>query len=535
MYKILNTLKCKTHLNVLLSNRGVTDKYKYLEPSCNHMHNPFLMKDMLTAVDMIKTEEGIICIIGDYDTDGVTALHILHKGLQHLNKKHIQLIPDRQIDGYGISKRLIDMAHIANASLIITCDNGIAAVNEIEYAHSLGIKVIVTDHHNVGKILPNADAIINPKQPDCKYPYKELCGAGVAYKLVQALGYKEELLDIVAIATIADCVPLTDENRDIVAVGLGVLEETTNVGLIELLRLKGLLNKTLDTYDIGFIIAPILNAAGRLDTAQLSLSLLNCTSKSEASDKIRELDKLNTERREMTFRYTEELLTKIKSCKGRVVVVEGNNIPDGIAGIVAGRLKSKLNKPVIIVSNGKGSGRSIDAYNIYKALLEFKCLFTTVGGHNKACGFTLDKGVTVKQLSDCLNRHCTLSQEELSQVDIVDCELKFKDISKRLIREIEMLKPYGEGNPKPLYGTSAVSIKTVTYVGKDSSVLRFVLEDKDHTEMEAVLFETTLGGVSMNELLNGVKHPLVNITYVLKLNKFNNGIQLVLHGIEVVS
>ncbi len=456
------------------------------------------MKGMPQAVEIL-TEKirdwEKIRVIGDYDCDGINATYILLEGLEKLGAKVDSDIPDRIKDGYGLNQHLIDRAHEDGIDTIITCDNGIAAAKEIEYGKALGMTIIVTDHHEVpykeneaGRryILPPADAVVDPRQEGCEYPFKGLCGAAVAYKLVEALceangqdvADLDYLLENVAIATVADVMDLTEENRILVKQGLEMLKRTSNLGLRALIQCIGLEGKKIQAYHIGFILAPCLNASGKLDTAKRALALLRAKTEREADMLAGDLKALNESRRDMTDRVVDEAMAKVEQTDIRgdkVLVIYLPDCHESLAGLVAGRVRENYYRPVFVLTDSedgvKGSGRSIESYSMYEELTGCGDLLTKFGGHPMAAGLSLDKE-NVEKFKRRLNDQCTLSEEELTEKVVIDMELPFAAITEHFIEELEYMEPFGKGNTKPVFAARSVVMQHVKIIGKNKNVAK---------------------------------------------------------------
>lgn len=489
----------------------------YLNGGLDDLHDGMLLKDMGKALDIIREKiqaDKSIRIIGDYDIDGVNATYILLEGLKKLGVTVDSDIPDRIKDGYGLSMELVERAVEAGIDTLITCDNGIAAVAEIAYAKEQGLTVIVTDHHEVPYeevanedgfarqyIYPDADAIIDPKQEECEYPFKGLCGAAVAYKLVEAL-YQilgEEVADVdylmenVAIATIGDVMDLVDENRIFVKQGLEMLRRTSNLGLKELIHITVDRPETLSAYHIGFVIGPCLNASGRLDTAKRALELLMVDTKKEASILAEDLKALNESRKALTLQGVEDakLIVEKELLDDKVLVVYLPECHESLAGIIAGRLRELYYKPTFVLTrseNGvKGSGRSIEDYHMYEEMSKCKELFLRYGGHKLAAGFSL-KEEDVDKMRRTLNHLCALTKEELSEKVLIDMQLPIPYINENVIEELSLLEPFGKGNRKPHFAERNLEIIKAQVLGKNRNVLKFRLRDATSYEMDAIYF-----------------------------------------------
>ena len=487
----------------IMVNRGVIDFDKYLYGTVKDMHAPSLLKDMEKAVSIVKekiSENKSIRIIGDYDADGTTATAILYKGLLHLGAKVDFQIPHRVEDGYGLNLNIIKKAIADKIDTIITCDNGIAAKEQIAYAKEHGLTVIVTDHHEVpfiemdGKkeyILPDADAIINPKQEDCTYPFKGICGAMVALKLIQELfGYlpDKEYLALAAIGTVCDVMELKDENRYLVKESLNYLQY--NKGINKLIKENGLEDKQISAYHVGFIIGPCINASGRLDSATKAVQLM-CSDDDEQIAKLAvELKADNEERKELTVKGVEEAISIIeeKNYNNDKVILLDINCHESIAGIIAGKIREKYNRPTIVVTpteNGyKGSARSIDNYDIFKELTKCKGLLTKFGGHPMAAGLSLSKE-NIETLRRMLNDNCTLTEDDFVEKKVIDVPMPLSYVTKEFVNQLNILEPFGAGNEKPVFAQKNIEFKSGEILGKNKNVGKYRLFDGklSHTGM----------------------------------------------------
>ncbi len=501
----------------LIRNRDIIGDEQieqYLNGTIADLHDGMLMKDMALAVEIltekIRTGERIR-IIGDYDIDGINATYILLEGLEYLGGEVDTDIPDRMKDGYGLNKSLIDRALDDGIDTIITCDNGIAATEEIAYGKEMGMTIIVTDHHEVPYEdregvryykLPPADAVVDPKQEMCMYPFKELCGAAVAYKLVEALlevnGKDVEdvdyLMENVAVATVGDVMDLVGENRIFVKQGLEMLKHTRNLGLKALMECNGLETKRLSAYHIGFVIGPCLNASGRLDTAKRALELLCARTKKEADILAGDLKALNDSRKEMTQIAVEEAISQVEENgmqENSVLVVYLPHCHESLAGIVAGRIRERYYKPVFVLTSAKegikGSGRSIEAYHMYEKLNECKEFLTKFGGHKLAAGLSM-KEADLEAFRNKLNAKADLSREDLTEKVLIDMQMPFLGVTQALVEELQLLEPFGKGNTKPVFAERNVEFLKAWILGKNRNILKFRVKDANQTEMDAIYF-----------------------------------------------
>ena len=515
----------------------------YLNGTVEDLYDGLLMKDMDRAVDILKEkiEEGKkIRVIGDYDIDGVNATYILQQGLAGLGADVDTDIPDRIKDGYGLNQMLIDRALEDDVDTIITCDNGIAAMNEIAYGKENGMTIVVTDHHEVPYLeengekkylLPPADAVVDPHRADCEYPFKGLCGAAVAYKLVEVLyrvsgkseqeveHLQERLMENVAIATIGDVMDLVGENRVFVKKGLELLKTTKNEGLHALMQCTGVDAANLNTYHIGFVIGPCINAGGRLDTAKRALELLNASNRREAVTLAADLKELNDSRKEMTEEGVEEAVRQIESSSWKddqVLVVYLPECHESIAGIIAGRIKERYYRPTFVLTRGesgvKGSGRSIEAYDMFAEMSRCRELFTKFGGHKLAAGLSLEEE-KVEVFRKRINELADLTEEDLQMKVSIDMRLPFPYINEELIHELKILEPFGKGNGKPLFAESKLRVIQPRIFGKNRNVLKCRLEDQQGNQMEAVYFgevEDCLQQMEKKQIMSFTYYPTVN-------------------------
>ena len=515
----------------------------YLNGTVEDLYDGLLMKDMDRAVDILreKIEEGKkIRVIGDYDIDGVNATYILQQGLAGLGADVDTDIPDRIKDGYGLNQMLIDRALEDDVDTIITCDNGIAAMNEIAYGKENGMTIVVTDHHEVPYLeenrekkylLPPADAVVDPHRADCEYPFKGLCGAAVAYKLVEVLyrvsgkseqeveHLQESLMENVAIATIGDVMDLVGENRVFVKKGLELLKTTKNEGLHALMQCTGVDTANLNTYHIGFVIGPCINAGGRLDTAKRALELLNASNRREAVTLAADLKELNDSRKEMTEEGVEEAVRQIESSSWKddqVLVVYLPECHESIAGIIAGRIKERYYRPTFVLTKGetgvKGSGRSIEAYDMFAEMSRCRELFTKFGGHKLAAGLSLEEE-KVEVFRKRINELADLTEEDLQMKVSIDMRLPFPYINEELIHELKILEPFGKGNGKPLFAESKLRVIQPRIFGKNRNVLKCRLEDQQGNQMEAVYFgevEDCLRQMEKKQIMSFTYYPSIN-------------------------
>ena len=513
----------------LIRNRGIETEQEieqYLYAAKESFHDPFLLKDMEKVCELLVQkllQERNIRVIGDYDIDGVCSTAILLKGLKFLGAKADAVIPHRVQDGYGLNRKLIDSAYEDGIDTVVTCDNGIAAREEIAYAASLGMTVIVTDHHEVpyeeieGKrkwLLPDAAAVVDPKQEDCAYPYTGICGAVVAYKLVCAMvqenyigrlsmqdGWKDrwekldrELIQLAAFATIGDVMELKGENRALVKEGLQLMANTESVGLKALLSVMGLWGQPVTAYHLGFLLGPCINATGRIDTASRALELLMAEQEAEAMCLAGELKAMNDSRKTYTEQGTKEAIEQIE--QGRhdgesVYVIYLPKCHESIAGIVAGRIRERYHRPTLVVTDTeeglKGSGRSIDAYHMYEELSKVKDIFTKFGGHAQAAGFSLPKE-KLSELTKRLNENCTLTEMDFREKIYIDADMPFSYVTPKLLDEFSLLEPFGNGNAKPLFARKNLLLLGARLLGAEGKVGKYRVMDTNQGIAELTLF-----------------------------------------------
>ena len=547
-------------LACLIRNRDVIGDEaiaQYLNGTIADLYDGMLMKDMDKAVDILRekiAEQKRIRVIGDYDIDGVNATYILLEGLEKLGAEVDSDIPSRMKDGYGLNVELIERAYRDGIDTIITCDNGIAAAGEIAYGKRLGMTIVVTDHHEVpfeeeedGKnyLLPPADAVIDPKQPGCEYPFKGLCGAAIAYKLVEALweatgGDAEDLdylIENVAIATVGDVMELEDENRIFVKEGLQMLKRTHSPGLRSLIACTGVDKDRIGAYHIGFVLGPCMNASGRLDTAKRTLDLLRAKAGKEADILAGDLKALNDSRKEMTdiaVEQARQIVDTTKAGQDRVLVLYLPGCHESLAGIGAGRIRERYYRPAIILTDAeegiKGSGRSIEAYNMYEELSRCKDLLTKFGGHKLAAGMSLAKE-NIEELRRTLNDNCRLEPKDMAEKVVIDMELPFSCVTEELVEELTLLEPFGKGNTKPVFAARNVELISGRILGKNRNVLKLQVKDSSQTAMEAVCFrgaeqmlsllEERYGKEAVDLLMKGRGSQMkLSVTYYPDMNEY---------------
>ncbi len=532
----------------LLVNRGLNDFEAmgcYLAPDISQLHDPRGMKDAGKAAGILaeKILEGKkIRIIGDYDVDGVVATYIFMETLLECGADVDYRIPERVRDGYGLNLRLVEEAAADGVDTILTCDNGIAAVEQVDFAKECGMCVVVTDHHELQEQLPKADALVNPKQMDCSYPYKGLCGAAVAYKVAELIygacgkekGSAEKFIAFAAIATVCDVMELTGENRTIVSLGLAALRSSTHCGIQALCAANGITGEALDTYRLGFVLGPCINATGRLETAERGVKLLLSKDGQEAQEIAEKLKELNEIRRDMTAKGVQAAV-KIVEEKGepdRVLVVFLEDCHESLAGIIAGRLRERYNRPAIVLTRTegglKGSGRSTGQYSMFEKLTECREMLKQYGGHPMAAGLSLAEENYLPLVSQ-LNERCGLTEEDLTLKISIDAVLALTGLSFSLVEELNRLEPFGKGNEKPVFAERGLKLHRMTAIGKGRKMFRFLVEDAYGTQMDALYFgdgevleeemiarygedvvRGLYGGVDMGVRMSVVYYPSIN-------------------------
>ncbi len=532
----------------LLVNRGLNDFEAmgcYLAPDISQLHDPQGMKDAGKAAGILaeKISQGKkIRIIGDYDVDGVVATYIFMETLLECGADVDYRIPERVRDGYGLNLRLVEEAAADGVDTILTCDNGIAAVEQVDFAKECGMCVVVTDHHELQEQLPRADALVNPKQIDCSYPYKGLCGAAVAYKVAELIygacgkekGSAEKFIAFAAIATVCDVMELTGENRTIVSLGLSALRSSTHCGIQALCAANGITGEALDTYRLGFVLGPCINATGRLETAERGVKLLLSKDGQEAQEIAEKLKELNEIRRDMTAKGVQAAV-KIVEEKGepdRVLVVFLEDCHESLAGIIAGRLRERYNRPAIVLTRTegglKGSGRSTGQYSMFEKLTECREMLKQYGGHPMAAGLSLAEENYLPLVSQ-LNERCGLTEEDLTLKISIDAVLALTGLSFSLVEELNRLEPFGKGNEKPVFAERGLKLHRMTAIGKGRKMFRFLVEDAYGTQMDALYFgdgevleeemiarygedvvRGLYGGVDMGVRMSVVYYPSIN-------------------------
>lgn len=573
---ITRTHNISNFLSKLLINRNITDDNiikSYLNPSLDRLHRPSLMKDLHDGARIIKDnieENKKIRIVGDFDVDGVMSVYILYKGIKGLGGNVDYVVPDRVSDGYGINTDIVRIAKEEGINTIITCDNGIAAIEAINLAKEIGLTVIVTDHHDMPFLInelgekeylhTGADAVINPKQYNCNYPFKMLCGAAIAFKFIQELYFISNvpenetyfLLEYAAIATVCDIVDLIDENRIIVKEGLKLLNSTNNLGLKALIKETGIENKEIGVYHLGFIIGPSINASGRLDSALKALELLLSEDMDSAMITAKELRELNEERKELTsngVKKIDNIIEKNNLLEDKVLVVYESDIHESVAGIIAGRIKDKYNRPTIVLTEGregaKGSARSIEEYNMFEELSKCKNLLLKFGGHPMAAGLSL-KEENIQELRKSLNKNTNLTKDDLIPKKYIDMQLSLDYISYKLIEELKVLEPFGKGNNKPIFGDKNLNIKRGFILGKNRNVLKLILQNNKNKSIEALYFGDisefedriieSYGKDSLEKIYKGINNSiLIDVLYYPSVNEYmgNTTLQIIIQSFRI--
>lgn len=561
-----NKMAERFHISPMLAriirNRDVITEQEvdfYLNGTPEGMHAPQLMHGMEQGAELLLSgirEGRHIRVIGDYDVDGVCASYILKRGIEQLGGRVSAAIPHRVTDGYGLNIHLIEEAQQDGVDVIVTCDNGIAAMAEIAAAKEKGMSVVVTDHHEVPyeetggerrELLPPADVVIDPKQQACTYPFKGICGALVAYKLVQMmweLAGKDssvllrELLEFAAIATVCDVMELLDENRIVVKYGLNYMIDSENLGLRTLIDACGLSDAKITGYHLGFVIGPCLNATGRLDTAMKSLALFDATDAREACELAAELKEMNESRKAMTEKGVADAIRQVEECgyeKDDVLVIYLKECHESIAGIIAGRLKEKYYKPVFVLTDGengiKGSGRSIEGYSMYDGLHAVEELLDKYGGHKMAAGLSLGPD-NLEEFRRRINEQSKLTEDDFVQKIQIDIPMPLPYASLQFAEELALLEPFGNGNHKPLFAQKNLTVRNCTVRGKNKNVAGFVLEDESGYRVNGVYFgEAEFFAAQVKDNQNRI-----NITYYPDINEFrgNRTLQIVITHYKLV-
>ena len=526
----------------IIRNRDIiedADIAKYLHPDLSDLYSPHLMKDMDRLIEILHkkiTEKKSIRIIGDYDIDGIESSYILLKGLQRVGAIVSVAIPDRMKDGYGVNESLITKAKEDGIDTIITCDNGIAALDAIAYEKEEGLTVLVTDHHDIpyqeedgvrSYLRSQADAIVNPKQKECGYPFAGICGAVVAWKVIQAL-YEackipaEEamvFLENAAFATVGDVMDLIDENRIIVKYGLEQMRHTRNLGLQALIQQKEVQADRLSAYHLGFVLGPCINASGRLDTAVRSLKLLLADQKESAIILATELADLNEERKQMTADGLDAAVEMIQAQaldQQKVMVVYLKDLHESLAGIVAGRIRELYHHPVFVLTKAedgvKGSGRSIETYSMYEELCKCQDLFTKFGGHKMAAGLSIPEE-KVQEFTERINANATLTEDDFIPKILIDVPMPLAYVNRQLVEELKVLEPFGKGNAKPVFADKNIRIRDKRIVGKNRNVVKLTIQDMAGGTYPAVYFgdaETMMQFLETKDVISIVYYPEIN-------------------------
>lgn len=555
----------------LIRNRDVIEEEdirKFLYGDCDDLYHPLLLKDMEKAVAIILqkiAEDKQIRIIGDYDIDGICSTYILYKGLSYCGAKVDTAIPHRIKDGYGLNENLIEEAKAAGTDTVVTCDNGIAAYSQIAYANELGMTVVVTDHHEVpyedtveGRVykIPPAAAVVDPKREDCEYPFSEICGAVVAYKLVlalvaakQGITWKDvlhselgqELLELAAFATIGDVMELKDENRIIVKCGLALMSNTRNIGLKALIDVTGVDAGHIKPYTVGFVLGPCLNATGRLDTAVHALELFKTSDRALAAKLAGDLKAMNDSRKELTLEGVEEAIRQLETkglVQDKVLVVYLPDVHESLAGIIAGRIREKYAKPTFVLTDAeegaKGSGRSIEAFHMYEEMTKCKELFTKYGGHKLAAGLSLRKE-DIDLFRETINRNANLTEEDFQEKVVIDVAMPMSYADISFVRELDRLEPFGNGNPKPQFAQKNVRFVKGRLLGQNKNVGKYTVADETGKLYEMIYFgniegfheylETKYTSEQVAALYNGRASEIsLSVVYYPEINEFRGNV-----------
>lgn len=559
-----NAIAARFHISPvtarIIRNRDVEGEKaidRYLNGTLDQLYDPHLMKDMDKAAALIleKIRAGVrIRIVGDYDIDGVCSTYLLYRGLTRCGAAVDYQIPERIRDGYGINESIIRKAKEDGIDTIVTCDNGIAALEQVRLAKELGMTVIVTDHHEVvrdedgSQVLPEADAVVNPHRDDCTYPFAGICGGVVAYKLVQVLYEKngipeqewKDMLEFAAIATVGDVMKLQDENRIIVRWGLKQIPHTASAGLRALVEACGLDIYDLTAYHIGFVIGPCLNASGRLKTAKLALELLLCEGMQQsarAEEMAAELKLLNEERKDMTQAGMEQAFEQVDAelADDDVLVVYLPDCHESLAGIIAGRVRETYNKPSFVLTRGedcvKGSGRSIESYHMYQALCGVQDLLLKFGGHPMAAGFSL-KEENIDEFRRRLNEQSALTKEDFIPKIWIDVAMPLEYISEALVNELKGLEPFGQGNEKPQFAQKNLRIRSVRAIGRNNNVVRMTVVTEQGRPMEAMVFTVA------DQFVEEAKQSRsIDVIYYPDINEYNGNrtLQIVVRAYKLHS
>lgn len=549
----------------LLVNRGLTTKQErdaFLHPSFSCLPNPKLLKNAQAAARILADgiKEGKkIRIIGDYDVDGIMSVYILYRCMRTLGAEIDYCIPDRIRDGYGLNEEMVKKCIEAGVEIIVTCDNGIAAIAPIALAKEAGITVVLTDHHEIPvmeteegnvKVLPKADVIVNPKQNGETTPMTGICGAVVAYKvmccLTEFLDLPENLLQSMlpyaAMATVCDVMELRGENRTIVTLGLQSLMNCKDIGLQALIEENQIRKESVSAYHMGFVLGPCLNASGRLDVAVKGLELLLCNSLEEAKVRAKEITELNSTRKEMTAKGVEAAKRQVAEADtlDPVLVLYLPECHESLAGIIAGRIREKFYRPTIILTDAeegiKGSGRSIDGYHMYEELCKVQDLLTKFGGHPKAAGLSLPKE-NLQEFKKRLVENCRLREQELTEKVSIDVILPFGLVNETVISELKLLEPFGVGNEKPLFAERNLILHQARILGKNANVLKLNAENEFGKQFDVMYFgdiadfeqevTASYGRETLNNLYRGRANRIrMNMVYYPEINEFRDTVNL---------
>ncbi len=568
--KMAQDLKISPIFATVLANRNLLTKNKvisYLSTDQNFLNNPLLMKSLEEAIliilDIIKNQ-GLICIYGDYDVDGVCSTTILYKGLKKLGANIMFYIPDRETEGYGLNISTIEkLQSTEDIDLFLTCDNGITSIEEVKFIKDSNTKIVIIDHHEPlfhyqenekFELIPIADAIINPKQSQCEYPFKPLCAGAICFKFIQALyDYLEldddfnqdleEYLVFASIATVCDIVDLIDENRIITQLGLDLINKNKNInlGLSYLLKAYSITDNNISEYDYGFKIGPCINASGRLKQASIAVSLFTTHDHKEAERIANYLFDLNTKRKDLTKFAVESVFEQVQNSNiknQKVIVIYNKEIHESIAGIVAGRIKDILYKPTFVITKAhsglKGSGRSIPSYNMFDEMAKCSHLFERFGGHKMAAGLSLDES-NLQQFTELINKNCMLCDDDFKELIIIDKSIDFRDINIFLAKELAKMKPFGKDNKEAIFATKAVCIQNFKLVGKNKDIIQFTFQDSLNQTLKAISFSGYSNFIDLlsqkysenqiqDFLLDSTKNIdlLLDIVYSIDINVFRN-------------
>lgn len=560
----LETFEISDKLLKILINRDfkkLDDVRNYIYPSEILLNNPFELKDFQKVIDILTSlvESGDkIRIVGDYDVDGIISVYILYITFKNIGIDADFVIPDRVKDGYGINKKIVSEAKDDGIKVLITCDNGIAAIDAISFAKENGLIVIVTDHHDVqivydedgnfDKVLPDADAILNPKQDECTYKFKKLCGAGICFKLCSelykkfGLEYKiDELIEVTAIATICDVVDLEDENRFLAKRGIELLRSTNNIGLNAIIDINSISRENISSYDIGYIIGPCLNALGRLESGMKGLDLLLCDDHDKVYELASEIKDLNDRRKSMTLDGFIECLSIVMDegyFNSNIIVVYNENIHESIAGIIAGRIKERFYKPTIVLTKGKeickGSARSIEGINIFDLISENRDILEAFGGHPMAAGLSI-KEENINSFRDRLNSSDRIDKEKYLNTVYVDMFCPIQDIDYTFVRDLDKLEPFGKSNPKPIIGDKKLRVYSIKRIGKNKNYISMKLISRDNKIFDFVYFgdaeefdksfSNSYSRVDLEKLYSGKcsmnNQFFIDVLYEVKIDNYN--------------